>query len=64
MQKTTLKLCPSGEYIKLRNTDSAPIWIKGNYDRLTKTYSLLNVDDINREIFRKSNSTVFIGFTY
>jgi len=64
MKKTTLKLCPSGEYIKLRNTDSAPIWIKGNYDRLTKTYSLLNVDDINREIFRKSNSTVFIGFTY
>jgi hypothetical protein len=64
MQQTTLKLCPSGEYVKLRNTDSAPIWIKGGYDWLTNTYSLSSVDDINREIFRQSDSIVFIGFTY
>jgi hypothetical protein len=64
MQKTTLKLCPSGEYIKLRNTDSAPIWIKGTYDKATKSYSLYRATDINAEIFRKFDSVVFIGFTY
>ena len=64
MQKTTLKLCPSGEYIKLKDNETSPIWIKGTYDRTTKTYSLYRAIDINAEIFRKSDSFVFIGFTY
>jgi hypothetical protein len=35
-----------------------------HYNHCDKTYSCSNVEDINHEIFIKSNKLVFIGFTH
>lgn len=65
--QTTWKLLkdqPKGEYIKLAPTETAPVWIKGDYNRKNHTYSLTRVDDVNHECFRHAESLVYTGFTY
>jgi hypothetical protein len=54
---------PLGEFVK-RKADSSKIYKRGAYDRSSKTYSLTDCSDINREIFVKRGTTLFFGFTY
>lgn len=62
-QIVKLSDCPKGEYLK-RKPESNKVYIRGDYDRSTKTYSLIDTDDINREIFLKGSTKVFVGFNY
>ena len=52
-----------GDYVK-RKADAKTVYIRGDYDRATKSYSLTDCDDMNREIFVKADKRVFVGFTY
>lgn len=63
MISTMLKDCKKGEYIK-RTVDAKKVYIRGDYNRATKSFSLIDCDDCNHEIFVKANKAVFIGFTY
>jgi len=63
MQTTTLKQAPKGEYVK-RSASAKTVYVRGEYDLGTKRYSLTDTNDINREIFLKGNTPVFIGFEY
>lgn len=63
MQTVTLKSVKPGDFIK-RKADAKSIYIKGAYDRTTKSFSCVDVEDICREIFIKANKAVFVGFTY
>jgi len=58
-----LKNVKAGDYIK-RKADSKAVYIKGAYDRVTKSFSCIDVEDICREIFIKADKAVFVGFTY
>lgn len=50
-------------YFKKKET-SKMVYKLNNYDRSTKSYSCSSVEDINHEVFIKSNKLVFVGFTY
>lgn len=63
MQTVTLKSVKTGDFIK-RKADSKAIYIKGAYDRATKSFACTDVEDICREVFIKADKAVFIGFTY
>ena len=63
MQNITLKSVKPGDYVK-RKADSKAVYIKGAYDRTTKSFELKDVEDINRCVYVKSDKIVFIGFTY
>lgn len=63
MHTLALNKISKNDYFK-RKIDSNKIYKKSHYDRSTKTFSCFNVDDINNEIFIKSNKIVFTGFTY
>jgi len=52
-----------GEYVR-RNADTTKTYQRGEYDRSTKRYSLIDCDDCNREIFVKAGTVLFVGFTY
>jgi hypothetical protein len=54
---------PLGEYVK-RKANSKTVYKRGEYDRSSKTYSLIDCSDINREIFVKRGTPLFFGFTY
>lgn len=59
MQSIPLKDVKQGVLIQ-RKLDSKTLFIKNHYDRASKTYSLTSTDDINKEIFLKSSTIVFI----
>ena len=56
-----------GEYFTLKDieepTDSQ-VYIKGEYDRSSKTFSCVKFSDSNSERFIKANKDVFVGFTF
>ena len=63
MKKVQIKEIKNGEFIR-RQSDSKTTYIKGDYDRTNKDYSCINFDDINKEIFIKSTTKVWVGFTF
>jgi hypothetical protein len=63
MQQITIKAVKQGEYIK-RKADAKTVYIKGTYDRSTKSFECTDTDDINKQIYIKADKPVFIGFTY
>ena len=63
MQTTTLRNVKPGEYIK-RTAEAKAVYIKGAYNKSSKSFSCTDCEDISREVFIKADKQVFIGFTY
>lgn len=63
MQNITIKSAKLGEYIK-RKADSKAVYIKGAYDRATKSFECQATDDISKTIYIKADKVVHVGFTY
>lgn len=53
-----------GEYVRFNPTDTAPVWVRGGYDRSTKTVELRRFDDTNHTCNRKASTQVYVGFTF
>ena len=51
-----------GEPIRFKT--NGPVWVRGEYDRSSKTYSVIKFDDMDRESFRKGTTEVLTGFTF
>lgn len=62
MRKTTIKNLKKGSLFKLKDTESAPIWVRGKYDRSSKKYSTYYFDDVCHERFVKGDTKVFDNF--
>jgi hypothetical protein len=58
-----LKDIKRGEYIR-KNATTEKTYKRGEYCRELKKYSLIDCDDINRELFLKGENLVYVGFTY
>jgi hypothetical protein len=63
MQNIILRSVTKGDYVK-RKADSKAVYIKGDYDKTTKSFELKDVEDINRVVYIKANKPVYVGFTY
>lgn len=59
-----LKELKKGDFFKLKDSDTATVYVKGEYDRSTKTYSCFKFEDVNAERFLKGSKKVFVGFTF
>lgn len=63
----TVKELKKGEFFTLVN-DAEPlphqVWIRGDYDRSSKTYSCIRFTDCNSERFLKGNRPCYIEFTF
>lgn len=59
MEKFLVKNTYRGQYVHLKDSENSPIWIRGHYDRSSKTYSFTSYDDSCKEIFRRGNSVVY-----
>jgi hypothetical protein len=64
MEQSTIKALPKGEFIKLKDSESSPVWVRGDYDRQSRTYSIYKFDDVNHESFVRGSRVVFVGFTF
>lgn len=58
-----LKELPKGELFK-RKANARKVYVKGHYDRGSKTFSVYDYEDVNSEMFAKGTLKVWAGFTY
>lgn len=59
----TLRNVKPGDFVR-RKPDAKKTYVNGSYDKASKTFSLIDFDDVNREIFIKASTTVYIGFDF
>lgn len=63
MDKVKLNQVKQGDWVRLirKGAPAGTIWQRNHYDRATKSYSLTDINDVNREIFRKASTIVFLN---
>jgi hypothetical protein len=62
-----IKDLKKGEYFTLKEIEEpneSQVYVKGEYDRLSKTYSCNKFSDMNSERFFKGDKVVYTGFTF
>jgi hypothetical protein len=64
MESAILKALPKGEFFKLNDSESSPVWVRDYYDRGSRSIRVYKFDDINHEKFMRANKPVFVGFTF
>lgn len=64
MEKKPIREIKRGEFIRLKDNELAPVWVRGGYDRSSKCYSIFKFEDVNHEIFVKGKREVFTEFEF
>lgn len=59
-----IKELKKGEYFRLKDSDLAPVWIKGDYVRSDKKYSNYKFEDVNHERLLSPDKSVFTDFEF
>lgn len=62
-----IKNLRKGDFFTLKDIEEpkeSRVYIKGEYDRVSKSYSCVKFSDNNCEKFFKGNKEVFTGFTF
>ena len=63
MNATAVRNVKKGEFVKRKASDRK-VYIRGEYDRASRRYSLIDFEDHCREIFVARTATVITGFTF
>lgn len=64
MQRQTIRQLKKGEYFRLKENDTSPVWVRGAYSREAKKYSTHRFDDVNHERLLCGDRVVWVGFTF
>lgn len=64
MKPVQLSSVKRGDFVRLRCDENAPLWIRSDYERSSKKYSLTSYNDCCRELFRKGSSIVYVEDWY
>lgn len=67
MLKIKLKELKKGDYFTFKAIEypeDKQVFVKGDYERSEKKYSILRFDDVNNERFVKGDKEVFIDFIF
>lgn len=61
-----VELCKvkKGEFFRLTDSESAPVWVRDDYDKSYKMYDVYKYDDVNHCKQMKGSRLVYIGFTF
>jgi len=63
-RETTIGKVHEGDFVRFRDTDTAPVWVRQHYDRSSRTYSLCKYDDANHERFCKGTQKCYVDFDF
>lgn len=53
-----------GEFFRLKDSETAPVWVRGGYVPLEKKFSTHKYEDVNHERLCKGETKVYVGFTF
>ena len=63
-EETTIRKIKKGDYFRLKKSETAPVWVRGEYERSIKKYSCYKFDDINHDHFYSGDKKVYINFIF
>lgn len=61
--KTVRKLV-KGEFFRLKDSETAPVWVRDEYMSACRKFSCYKFDDVNHERLINGDTSVFVGFTF
>lgn len=64
MRTTIIRALKKGEYFRLKDSGTAPVWVRGEYSRQAKRYSVHRFDDVNHERLLGGDRIVYVDFTF
>lgn len=68
MLQIKLKDIKKGDFFTLKNYGEFPdenkVYVKGDFDRSSKKYSVYKFSDVNNETFKKGDLIVFTDFIF
>ena len=67
MKKATIKELKKGDFFTLKPIEFAEepqVWIRGEYDRSSKSYSCYKFEDVNHERFFSGKKEVYTDFIF
>lgn len=67
MEKATIKQLRKGDFFTLKpygEVKECNVWIRGDYDRSSKTYECYKFSDVNHIHFFKPNRFVYTDFIF
>lgn len=64
MKRIELRKVKPGEFFRLASSDSAPVWVRGEYDRSERKYECSRFDDVNHWSYFQGSRLVYVGFDF
>lgn len=64
MRLTELRKVKHGEFFRLANSESAPVWVRGEYDRSEGKYDCYKFDDVNHWRYFLGSRLAYVGFDF
>lgn len=61
---TSIRQLKKGEYFRLKDSESAPVWVRDEYIPSAKKFSTHKFNDVNHETLRKGDFVVYAGFRF
>lgn len=62
--KISIRKLKKGDFFRLKDSDTAPVWVRGEYVPSEKKFSTCLYDDVNHERLCKGETEVYAGFTF
>lgn len=60
----TIRQLKKGEFFRLKDSETAPVWVRDEYVPSEKKFSTHKYNDVNHETLRSGDCVVYVGFTF
>lgn len=64
MKQTILKNVKRGDFFRLTNSTTAPVWVRGEYNRSSRKYECYKYEDSNYWSEFRGSRVVWIDFEF
>lgn len=64
MKQTELRNVKQGEFFSLANSETAPVWVRGDYNRSSKKFEAYKYYDVNYWNEFRGSRIVFVDFEF
>ena len=64
MKQTELRNVKQGYFFRLSNSDTAPVWVRGDYNRSSKKFDAYKYNNVNYWNEFRGSRIVFVDFEF
>lgn len=64
MKQTELRNVKRGDFFRLANSETAPVWVRGDYNRSSKKFEAYKYYDVNYWNEFRGSRIVFVDFEF